>query len=404
MNIGFFTQNISKGGLDTFLKNLLSTWPQEYKIYLFCNKSHPGLDDLRVILADKIMMVEYDFIISQDIFPKFFSSSKIFYLLVKCIFWFFGFPYMIWHIRKLLNQYSLHNLMVINGGYPGGDACLAACIAWSSLNKNRSKPWLNFHNLTLPYSINPLRYLKEFFIDFLVVKSIGGLVTVSKSSLNSLSMRPKLLSCQSCFIYNGIKPLESNIFNLNFLRLEFDIPENSNIILMLSTYEERKGHHFLFNALNEVLKSHSNFFLLVFGSGSIEDYSRVQNLLRDSNCCGNVFLGTHRNVDANFFNQIDILVVPSQSQESFGYTAIEAMSCGVPVVCTDAGGLPEVVDNGVSGYVVDKNNFIDFGLCLVNLLEDPIKRKKMGEEGKKRVEQLFNAKFMTQQYVELINK
>ena len=52
----------------------------------------------------------------------------------------------------------------------------------------------------------------------------------------------------------------------------------------------------------------------------------------------------------------DLLVIPSQKYESFGYTAIEAMSLKKPVVSTNCGGLREVIENNITGYVINKNN------------------------------------------------
>ena len=97
-----------------------------------------------------------------------------------------------------------------------------------------------------------------------------------------------------------------------------------------------------------------------------------------------------------------MLVVPPQAYESFGYVAVEAMCCRVPVVVTDVGGLPEVVEDGVCGYVVDQHDRVSFANHIEELLCDETLRKKMGEQGKLRYEKYFSAKRMASEYAELV--
>jgi len=402
MKIGFFTQNVSKGGLDTFIINLLSNWPIDTEIVLFCNKSHPGLDDLKKILSNKVTVIDYQFLIAQDIDKSFSNDPKIIKFLVKSIYWLIGYPYLILMIRSLLRNHNFQRFMVINGGYPGGDACLAATIAWASLSNSHSKAWHNFHNLVLPYSSNPWRRIKERLIDHMIILSSEGLVTVSEASLNSLNIRPKLVTCKSCFIHNGIQLMDTN--NGFTLRRDLGLGESTQIVLMLATYEPRKGHAFLFEAMKVVIGKNSNVYLLVCGYGSTEEFKKVLQLQKDSSLSSKTILQGHQEISSNLLAQVDVLVIPSQFQESFGFTAVEAMSCGLPVVCTDVGGLPEVVEHGVTGFVVERTNSVKFGLAINSLLSDPERRQKMGEAGRLRVQKLFTAKRMTEQYVQLIQQ
>jgi spore coat protein SA len=80
---------------------------------------------------------------------------------------------------------------------------------------------------------------------------------------------------------------------------------------------------------------------------------------------------------ADVYRQADVSVVPSVFPEALGLTSIEAQSSGVPVVVSDAGGLPETVSPGQTGVVVPANDARALGQALVSLLEDEPRRRSM---------------------------
>lgn len=401
MKVGFFTQNIRKGGLDTFLINLLNHWREGDDIVLFCNRSHPGLLDLRRGLGVRIEIVTYDFLVAHDLHEQVVGYSKPVRVLLKGVFWVLGFPYLVQSVRGLMSSHPCDRLMVVNGGYPGGDACLAATVAWATMGNDKSQVWHNFHNLTLPYSTNRWRQFKERLIDFLVARSAGGFVTVSAACLETLKERPVLLSSNGQFIHNGMEPLKPS--TCQPLRAELDLPESAELVLMLAVYEERKGHAFIFEAMLELTARNPHAFLLVCGDGSLAEIERVRALRDQSSCRDRIILQSYREDVARLLSQVDVLAVPSQCQESFGYMALEAMYCGLAVVCTDVGGLPEVVENGRTGLVVSRTDAIGFGRALSDLLADPVRRHALGKAGRERACRHFSVERMTAQYIALMD-
>ena len=68
MNIGFFIQNTKRGGLDTFLINLVSCWPNKKdKMFIFYNKNHKGIIDYKKKIQRKVFYKPYNYFLSQDI-------------------------------------------------------------------------------------------------------------------------------------------------------------------------------------------------------------------------------------------------------------------------------------------------------------------------------------------------
>jgi D-inositol-3-phosphate glycosyltransferase len=86
---------------------------------------------------------------------------------------------------------------------------------------------------------------------------------------------------------------------------------------------------------------------------------------------------------ADFYAAADVVVVPSRS-ESFGLVALEAQACGTPVVAANVGGLPFVVEDGRTGYLVDGHDPADHASALLRVLRDAELRADLGARGARR--------------------
>jgi N-acetyl-alpha-D-glucosaminyl L-malate synthase BshA len=86
----------------------------------------------------------------------------------------------------------------------------------------------------------------------------------------------------------------------------------------------------------------------------------------------------------------DVFLLPS-SLESFGLAALEAMACEVPVVASRVGGLPEVVEHGVTGFLLEPDDVDGMADAAVELLRDPVKRAVLGRAARQRVVERFSS-------------
>ncbi len=97
---------------------------------------------------------------------------------------------------------------------------------------------------------------------------------------------------------------------------------------------------------------------------------------------------------------MDIFVLPSLS-EGISNTVLESMASGLPVVATNVGGNPEIVDNGVTGILVPKEDPEVMARSINKLIKNEGKRKTMGQQGRKNAEKYFSIERMVDTYESL---
>lgn len=378
MKIGFFLENNKAGGLDTFVINLLNYWPyRNDKLILFVNSNHPGLKNLRVLLNKNIKIKPYANIIGKLNYNK----------LVKNILKFYYFKKNLNYIYKILKKSGAQRLLMIQGGYPGGQTSMAAVSAWNIISNY--KPWFNFHNYVTPkIKIDLFRQ----FIDYNMKKKIKGFISVSKDCIKSIYPELIFRDKKKHFIYNGIK--------INSVKKK-TIKKSRINLLMLGVYEKRKGHSFLFEALKYLSKKKIDFQCSIYGDGNRDEINIVYDQI-PLDIKSKIKLYKHKNKINPIILDSDIVVVPSQNLESFGYAALEAMVLKKPVISTNCGGLPEVVKNNYNGFVVNKKNYKEFAKKIYLLSNNKKLRLKMGQNGYERYLELFQAKDMSRKYSDLI--
>lgn len=402
MNICFFTENYYKGGLDTFLINLVNSWPNDEDLLtLTCNGNHAGLVTIEEQVSRQLSIERYNYFFTSDLSKKRdYLTARFSILLYGSIVLanrFLQYPFLaVWYVLKLTSYFkrsAFDRLMVVNGGYPASLLGRCAIIAWRLAGKN-NKPIMNFHNSA---SVSPW-YSKVFenFIDRFVVRFSSHIVSVSSDCIESLKSRPAFVECDKLsFIHNGISDPSAQE---NFDSMGFNKPKTEQYFLMLATYEERKGHAYLFKAFESIVSEFPDAKLKIFGHGQPHELRRVESEVASLGISDKVVLGSFQSdIDELLYGAL-ALVVPSQSHESFGLTIIEAMSRAVPVVTTDVGGMPEVLDKSGGGYVCSKDNYLEFGSRLRDILRDSELANKLGIRGRQTFEKKYSALKMARKY------
>lgn len=135
--------------------------------------------------------------------------------------------------------------------------------------------------------------------------------------------------------------------------------------------------------------------LILVGDGP--DRGKVEQYCREHHICGAItFIGSFPLVEEVLVGA-DLFLLPSES-ESFGLAALEAMSCEVPVITTCAGGLPEVVVDGETGYLRPVGDVEGMAEGALRLLRDEDLRRAFGEAGRKRAVEVFSQDAVVERY------
>ena len=160
-------------------------------------------------------------------------------------------------------------------------------------------------------------------------------------------------------------------------------PKGEKLITHVSNFREVKRVPDVVEAFSYVLKSGVEAKLLMVGDGP--DRAKAEQKCRELKICDRVrFLGKQEQVE-EILSVSDLFMIPSGS-ETFGLAALEAMGCGVPVISSDIGGLPEVNIDGETGYLCKLGDVETMGKMVTKILTDDQLHSRMAKAARKRAE------------------
>ncbi|MGC4376312.1 N-acetyl-alpha-D-glucosaminyl L-malate synthase BshA [Fictibacillus sp. Mic-4] len=178
------------------------------------------------------------------------------------------------------------------------------------------------------------------------------------------------------------------------LREVYGISPDEKVIVHISNFRAVKRVPDVirsFKIINSTLPSK----LLLIGNGP--ELSVCCGLVRELGLEGDVlFLGKQDNI-AELYSISDLKLLLSE-KESFGLVALEAMSCGVPVIGTKIGGIPEVIVDKETGYLVEVGNIEETANQAIQLLQDPEKHRNFSENAIRHVRKTFHSEKIVSEY------
>jgi glycosyltransferase involved in cell wall biosynthesis len=164
-------------------------------------------------------------------------------------------------------------------------------------------------------------------------------------------------------------------------------PQREVTIGIVARLSEEKRHADLIEAFSLLSKKYTGINLLIVGEGPLR--SQLEALTRRLGIDGRIkFVGFQEELHS-CLDGMDIFVLPSRT-EGAPIAIMQAMVWGLPVVASRVGGIPEIVDDQVTGILFDPGNIEQLSNALAQLIEDPEKRKLFGENGKKKVYRSFH--------------
>jgi glycosyltransferase involved in cell wall biosynthesis len=230
---------------------------------------------------------------------------------------------------------------------------------------------------------------------------VTGIMCVSKMNRRMGVERGVFPEDRTFVLYNGsVLPAVQRAPELSEkFRRRFQIAPDAQVVAVLCWMIPEKGISDLLDAAPAVLARIPNAHFVIGGAGpSLEDFRAQARRLGIADKV--TFTGLIENPqEEGILAACDILCQPSRWQEAFGWVLTEAMGFERAVVATDVGGIPEVVEHGVTGLLCPPSQPPALAETLITLLADPVRRKKMGIAGRKRAVDHFD---LTRKVAELL--
>jgi len=196
----------------------------------------------------------------------------------------------------------------------------------------------------------------------------------------------------------------TNIDEVDAYKKRIGVNSAFPLILTASRLVKDKGQDVLIKAFHKIVPLFPKAKLLIAGNGP--DKSYLETLVKDEGLGDSIrFVGRMRRGDlCNLYQASDVFVLVSRrfEKESFGIVYIEANACKKIVVAGRVGGVPEAVEDGLSGILVDPYNSDECANTIIKILEDPEMRCEMEKKAYKRVLKRFTNIHMAQKTIEAI--
>ena len=282
---------------------------------------------------------------------------------------------------KLVELAERRDLEIVHAHYAVPHA-VSAYLAKQIFNSRRLKTVTTLHgtDITLVGADPSFRRVVKFAIE----KSDG--VTAVSTYLKNKTIEEFDIRREIRVIHNFIDPARPDR-NRGLCSREAFAPNGEEILMHASNFRPVKRVADVIRIFAQVRERIPAKLLLV---GEGPDRPFVQQLAAEMGLGSDVhFLGEQDQLEPLFFCA-DLFLLPSE-QESFGLTALEAMSCGVPVIASDVGGLPEVIVHGETGYLFPVGDIAAMAAKAVEMINDPAAHELFKTRARRRAERDFDA-------------
>jgi glycosyltransferase involved in cell wall biosynthesis len=203
-------------------------------------------------------------------------------------------------------------------------------------------------------------------------------------------------------VYNGFDEEALMQGDASTLRAHFQIPADAVVGAIAGSLIHRKGHDILFKAMQMLAGSGRPLHLLVIGDGPACDPLKAL-----ANGLPIHFLGYRKDLGAILRDSTDVLIAPSR-QEGFGRVIIEAAFAGVPAIGARVDGIPEAIEEGVTGLLVAPESPGELAAAIGRLVEDAPLRAHLGAAAQARARSKFrietSAAEMRAQYDKVVRR
>lgn len=229
------------------------------------------------------------------------------------------------------------------------------------------------------------------FIDRRLTGRADKIIAVSESLKSSLVDEGRFKPAGIAVIHNGIdsKKWSDKKASKSELRRRLGFGAKDFLAACIGRLIDWKGHEVLIEAAAHSIKAMPNLKVLIAGDGPLHDH--LSALIKERGLDANVILLGYVADIKPLLALSDLFVFPSK-REPFGLAVLEAMATGLPVIAADAGGIPEIITNGLNGVLVPPGNIAALSAAIEDLAVDARKRRAFAAGGRTTVADKFSLK------------
>ena len=274
-------------------------------------------------------------------------------------------------LHKLLRR---HDIDIVNIHYPIGSSIYFSWLRWF----HRFKLVISVHGADLFPGGGVIRYPKPLRM---LMHSADWLVAPSQSTLEATLARFPVLRPKCSAIHNAVDLAE-------FQQVDSREPQAKPYILCVALHHIHKALDVLIRAFATFHTTHPTVGLWLVGDGPCRD--EFETLVRQLGLTESVrFLGLQgRPAVSRLLAECSLFVLPSRV-EPFGIAIIEALASGKPVVSTKVGGIPEIIENGNNGILVEPDDPQALYEAMRTVWDDPALARRLAVAGQATVKQRF---------------
>ena len=262
-------------------------------------------------------------------------------------------------LKQLINDNSFD---IIHCHTPAG-AALTRLAARQARSRGRTKVIYTAHGFHFYKGAPLLNWLVYYPIEKFLSRYTDVLITINKEDYEIA--KNKMHAKTTEYIPGvgiDVKKIQNIKVDRNKKRHELEIPEDAIVLLSVGELSKRKNHEIVIKALSQL--EDKNVVYAICGKGSMQEY--LQDLACQLNVRDRVFLLGYRTDIIEICKASDIFLFPSL-QEGLPVALMEAMACGLPVVCSQIRGNIDLITNGVNGYLWNVTDSAELCKVIVNI-------------------------------------
>ena len=237
-------------------------------------------------------------------------------------------------------------------------------------------------------------------IDRWCLKKFDKVICVSKVIYNALSLSG-FSDNKLTYLHNAVSLEQADSpCNVKQLKEEMGWTEDDTIILSVGRLSPEKGLRVLLSAFQKKYSDSEHVKLVIVGDGPLR--SELEEFSKELDIAKRVVFTGHRDNVQDYYKMANLFVMPSFT-EGFPMALLEAMQAGLPVVATKVGGIPDIIESGVNGLMIEPDNIKCLGDAMQKILSDAELTTNLSLNAKHTIQNNYSAEPWAKQIESIYN-